>query len=567
MWKIIAPCLAIAAHAAGEICRLPGPAFPVPIRALGSHALKKASSDFVQSVKNIMQPPHDPQASFIDPDLVSFAVQVYSAGDNKPLFKYYHTATNDRNNTFGVNKIDGDTVFRTGSISKLYAVLLILIQTGDASLHEPVTNYIPELREAIQEPGADDEIDAVQWEEVTIGELASQMSGFERSYGLGDRSSDLVLMDSLGFPHLEESDIPQCGLTPSCNRSQFFAGAMQRHPVFPTASSPAYSNDAYQLLGYVLEAMTSKPFRESLEKRLVERLRLTRTSYTAPESDQMIIPNPVNTSLWDLDLLELTPAGGIYASSKDMSALGRAILNHDLLSPALTRRWLKPAAYASEPTSAVGSPWEIYMLTEPRMIPLYTKAGDIGTYSGMMGLSPEHDVGFTIFAAGQSTTRTVAMLGDLVSTIMISGIENAAREEAINLFAGTYASTSGDASFTITTDYGPGLRVTKWTNNGMDMLKAIESLLSWVTDPIDLRLYPTGLKSKGKMSFRSTVLGSPIRSPNGPITRVCHAWQLVDYLVYGSVGVDEFVFEIGEDGSAVSVSPRALRVSLPRVSN
>jgi hypothetical protein len=50
----------------------------------------------------------------------------------------------------------------------------------------------------------------------------------------------------------------------------------------------------------------------------------------------------------------------------------------------------------------------------------------------------------------------------------------------------------------------------------------------------------------------------------GPFTRNCKTWALVGRFAYGDVGLDEFEFELDGDGRAVSLSPRALRLSLPR---
>jgi hypothetical protein len=84
-------------------------------------------------------------------------------------------------------------------------------------------------------------------------------------------------------------------------------------------------------------------------------------------------------------------------------------------------------------------------------------------------------------------------------------------------------------------------------------------------EDLDIRPYPTGLKSPGKISFHSAVSGAfPTGPPKGPLTRACKAWMLVDGPVYGSVALDEFVFEIREDGQAASISPRGLRMSLNR---
>jgi hypothetical protein len=137
------------------------------------------------ALKSVMHPDYySSREPAINSDLVSFTVQVYSAHESRPLFEHYHTATSARNNTIGVNVVDEDTVFRIASCSKLWTVLLLLIETGDASFHEPVVKYIPELRKAIAERSNEtefrNEVDQVLWEEVTIGELASQMSGVGR---------------------------------------------------------------------------------------------------------------------------------------------------------------------------------------------------------------------------------------------------------------------------------------------------------------------------------------------------------------------------------------------------
>ncbi|KAL4781979.1 beta-lactamase/transpeptidase-like protein [Aspergillus varians] len=567
MWKLlILP--ALAACAAGEICPLGGPVFPAPRRALDTVALNQTTRNLISSLETILRPTNDTEATAIDATATSFTVQVYSARDSRPLFEYYHTATSARNNTIGVNHVDENTVFRIGSCSKLWTVLLLLLETGDATFNEPVFKYIPELQAAIEKLKGNDTlvsaIEHVDWEELTVGELASQMAGLERSYGLADRSTTPDMMEQLGFPRLPSSAVPECGIRPTCNREQFFAGPMKRHPVVPTSSTPIYSNDAYQLLGYVIEAQANQTFKKLVEERLIKRLNLTHSSYNKPADHLGIIPAPGNATDWDLDMQDFTPTGGLYSSTKDLNTLGRAILNHDLLSPALTRRWLKPAARSADNTFSVGHPWEIFTVDDPRTITLYTKSGDLGGYSTMVGLSPDHDAGFTILAAGEGTTQAIWAIGDIIATIGIRGLEAAAKEEAKQRFGGTYM--SANSSLELTTDDGPGLRIAKWHKEEIDMLKSVATLFG--ADPegdIDIRLYPTGLESPGRISFRSILSGpSPTGPANGPLTRVCKAWMLVDGQAYGTVALDAFVFDVGEDGDAVRVSPRALRMSLDR---
>lgn len=70
-------------------------------------------------------------------------------------------------------------------------------------------------------------------------------------------------------------------------------------------------------------------------------------------------------------------AGANYASLKDISKLGRSILNSDVLSKAQTRRWLKPKSLLNDLSGAVGMPWEIERVQiGGRTVDLYTKDGD-----------------------------------------------------------------------------------------------------------------------------------------------------------------------------------------------
>lgn len=247
-----------------------------------------------------------------------------------------------------------------------------------------------------------------------------------------------------------------------------------------------------------------------------------------------------------------------------MATFGRAILNSTLLPPAITRRWMKPASHTSSLDYAVGAPWEILSFGNERPVDLYTKSGDIGVYSSVLALSPDHSVGFTILGAGDNSHESLALASDLVSAILIPALEQSAKNQAHQRFAGTYALANTNSSITLTTDDEPGLLVTNWINNSSSMLTAF-MVLNGIRDPsqLSIRLYPTGLESPGKISFRAVT--PPALPPGiGPFTSSCITWVTLDSHVYGNVGIDEFVFNVDQSGNAVSVSPRALRTTLKK---
>ena len=95
------------------------------------------------------------------------------------------------------------------------------------------------------------------------------------------------------------------------------------------------------------------------------------------------------TGLFDNDFTGVEMRGEPYAlslvsSTRDLSLAGRGMLKSDIISPVLTRRWLKPITSTSNLRNAVGRPWEIYHYgnasTDP-IIDIYTKTGSIGRYS------------------------------------------------------------------------------------------------------------------------------------------------------------------------------------------
>lgn len=225
---------------------------------------------------------------------------------------------------------------------------------------------------------------------------------------------------------------------------------------------------------------------------------------------------------------------------------------------------MKPKSHTSSLDYGVGAPWEIISFGNERPIDLYTKSGDIGVYSSVLALSPDHNVGFTILGAGAHTHVSLALASDLISAILLPALEQSAKTQASKRFAGTYALSKGNSSISIATDDGPGLSITHWINNSTDMLKSVATL-NGISDPsqLSIRLYPTGLESPGQVSFRA-VVPPPLPSGIGPFTSSCITWVTVDSQVYGNVGIGEFVFDVDAEGDAVSVSPRALRTVLQR---
>lgn len=128
----------------------------------------------------VLPPPHIPSDSKLQPTLnnalqklakggvwntttTSFSVELTSSKET--LFSFHHTSP--RLNSSGVEKVDGKTIYRVASVTKVFTTLALLLQDG-INLDDSVIKYVPELSK-------------IAWyKDVTLRMLASQMSGVHR---------------------------------------------------------------------------------------------------------------------------------------------------------------------------------------------------------------------------------------------------------------------------------------------------------------------------------------------------------------------------------------------------
>ena len=114
------------------------------------------------------------------PNVSSVSISMTSTAQELPIFEFNLTGSHLNASAGGVEKVSVDTVFRIGSISKLFTVYAFLLHNGLELWQRPITDYVPELARLSQHSCAAWDLDSVRWEEVTLGSLASHMSGIGR---------------------------------------------------------------------------------------------------------------------------------------------------------------------------------------------------------------------------------------------------------------------------------------------------------------------------------------------------------------------------------------------------
>lgn len=300
-----------------------------------------------------------------------------------------------------------------------------------------------------------------------------------------------------------------------------------------------------------LEKITESKFPDLFQKSFVDKLGLNSTTDHLPESDESsYIPINSNISWYNADLHAYTPGGGYWSSVNDLRKIGASILNASLISSSRTRHWMKPAVFTSNPNATVGAPWESYLAPLKRHSWMYTKSGDLGTYSSHIILLREYDVGLTIMTAGYNASKTSRILADMATAVFVPALEQATKENAAAVFAGTYSDEKTNSTIALAVlDDEPGLVVTQWSVDGLDVLPLIGALQKAPTAAA--HLYPTGLESKdGKQIGWRAIFEAPQPASGSLFGSPCMSWFSADRIVYGGVGAGEFVFQLNEAGDA-----------------
>lgn len=364
--------------------------------------------------------------------------------------------------------------------------------------------------------------------------------------------------------------------------------------------APIYSNLAFQLLAFALENITSTPFAELVNATLADIPLNSTYFHLPPSSDNAVISINDTASWYSTDLGPLGPGGSFYSTINDLRTFGLSILNHTILSPALTRRWLKPHSFLPDAYAIIGAPWEIFSFPADDRYGtrVYSKSGAVGLYGSEMALVPDYGVGFTILTVGQAASVISNVGSDLVASRLVAGARAAAREQAEQLYAGTYADEATNSTIALSVVEnprgGPSLHVDTWISNGLDA-KALFALLLGVDSSVlqlDFTLFPTGLAGPGPNGTRivswralyglvppesadnstappenpllpsssSSSSNSILDSVLGPFTLGCSGWAAVDALSYGGIAFDEVAFALDpQSGQVLSVELRVLR--------
>ena len=221
--------------------------------------------------------------------------------------------------------MQANTSFRIGSVTKTFtaALVLELAQRGALRLDDPVERWLPGR---VPNGGA-----------ITLRQLLNHTSG------LYDYSADARLADAM-----YRRPVPWLPLS-------LVAVGTSHPPLFAPGTGWGYSNTNYVLLGLVVQAAARTSIRNQLERRILQPLRLRRTSLPrtpalpAPFARGYLLPGAVGaraglprTDVTGVGVAWAWTAGGVASTAGDVARFYNALLRGRVVRPLMLGEMKRP---------------------------------------------------------------------------------------------------------------------------------------------------------------------------------------------------------------------------------
>jgi len=360
--------------------------------------------------------------------------------------------------------VDGSTMFRIGSISKVFTDLMLhrLHEDGKVGIDDPVTKFVPNYRPKWP-PGKNPTKRGT-----TLRDLGSHMAALMRYC--------------------------PCNFGVSCNIT--LETALERINewtlLFEPGTAVMYSNTGFSVLGRLLEKVEGKPWEESLQD-LAKILGMESTS-CSPDLNDLAFGYSANgqqVPLYDLGISN--PAGGVFSSGDDMARFLSFLLRDGVsrddnsgqpLDSATVRSWLKtrvltnpsnvpaPSLYYTE----WGVPWQNLRVNLDSVAPgippmknfsrffIISKDGSVPGYNSQLALQPDLKLGLFASMTTGGSREVPSFFSDVLMTLAfqaaplmysyLEGVQPSKLPPSPQDYLGEYRGrvTGGTASVSISND-------------------------------------------------------------------------------------------------------------------
>ena len=290
--------------------------------------------------------------------------------------------------------VDGDTLFRVGSVSKSFVAMALvqLYEDGQLDLDAPVASIVPEVR--IDNP----------WEgtePVRVRHLLEHTAGFDDMH-----FNEIYVLDGAPDRPLDEALLRN----PASRRVRWRPGTRM-----------AYSNPGYAVAGRVVEAVAGKPFDTFIRERIFTPLSMSASTFSG-DVDAPALAQGYDTRSGPpvgRRRIHLRPAGALHSSPRELGLFVEMLLNWGELRGGYVidpeylsnMEWPRTTAAAKAGVRA-GYGLGIYSTTD---LPFHVLGhqGGIDGFLSAYGYSPSRDVGFVVLLNGTYAPDVLTRLSSL----------------------------------------------------------------------------------------------------------------------------------------------------------
>ncbi len=200
---------------------------------------------------------------------------------------------------------DRNSIFQIGSLTKQFtaAIIMQLAEENKLSLQDKLSKYFPGFANG---------------DKITIEHLLTHTSGL--------------------FNYTSDTAILKSNVTKHYSQQEFIDIIRKYNPDFEPGSKMSYSNSGYQMLGYIIEKVTNKPYEQVVRERILYPLKMVNTGFDFTHLDNLYkskgyfslqgekgLPAPV------VDSTIAYAAGALYSTMGDLYLWERAIYTDKVL--------------------------------------------------------------------------------------------------------------------------------------------------------------------------------------------------------------------------------------------
>ncbi|MEJ1224018.1 serine hydrolase domain-containing protein [Sediminicola sp. 1XM1-17] len=296
--------------------------------------------------------------------------------------------------------VDGETIFRLGSLSKGFAGVLAanLKQEGKLHWEDKVSDFIPEFRLG----------DRNNTEKITLANILSHTSG---------------------TPYHSYTNLVEAGL-PLASIAKRFKDVV---PISKPGLTYSYQNAMFALCGEMMRKVTGQEIDEALSNKFFNPLGMCTTSMdyeSLEQADNVALPHSQGRNSWRTlqlndNYYNAIAAGGISASALDMGKWMRFLLGHnpELMDKSALAEAFNPFVeikgnskyYQRWPghlTSYYGFGWRIHKFMEDETRQertMWHHGGSVNNYRNEIAVFPEADLGICVLLNSNSKLARVVI--------------------------------------------------------------------------------------------------------------------------------------------------------------